>query len=225
MTPQRNAHRVPAPALALAAAALFGASTPLAAPLVQTASPVLIAGLLYLGSVFGLGVWWLIARPPLQLRGLPRRERAPLFGAVFFGGVLGPALLMLGLRSAGAARTALLLNLEIVFTALIAWAVFHENAGARVVAGMLFIFAGATLLTVGSTTGTGFAWGSVAVVAACLCWGIDNNLTREVASPHPGAIAWLKGAVAGPINIAIALKSLITRRTAARSLPRLWGLV
>ncbi|MGE0294900.1 MAG: EamA family transporter [Hyphomonadaceae bacterium] len=205
MTRDPEPRRIPAPVLALAAAALFGASTPLVAPLVQSTSPVLIAGLLYLGSAFGLGAWWLIARPRMGLRPLPRTERSSFLGAILFGGVLGPALLMLGLRSTGAASAALLLNLEIVFTALIAWALFRENAGSRVVVGMALLFAGATLLAFGMNRVEGFAWGALAVVAACLCWAIDNNLTRDVPSPHPVALALIKGAVAGPINIGLAL--------------------
>ena len=191
--------------MALAAAALFGASTPLAAPLVRSASPVLIAGLLYLGSALGLGVWWLIARPRLRLRPLPKAERRAFVGAILFGGVLGPALLMIGLSATGAASTALLLNLEIVFTALIAWTLFRENAGSRVIFGMVLLFAGATLLVFAMNRVEGFAWGALAVVAACLCWAIDNNLTRNVSTPHPVALALIKGAVAGPINIGIAL--------------------
>lgn len=194
-----------APALALAAAALFGASMPLAAPLVQSTSPILIAGLLYLGSATGLGVWWLIARPRLGLRGLPRQERTALLGAILFGGILGPALLMIGLRTAGAASTALLLNLEIAFTALIAWSLFRENAGLRVVIGMMALLSGAALLAFAMNQVSGFAWGALAVVAACLCWAIDNNLTRDVPTPHPVALALVKGAVAGPINIGFAM--------------------
>ena len=205
MTRPPEPRRISAPVLALAAAALFGASTPLAAPLVRSTSPVLIAGLLYLGSALGLGIWWLIARPRLGLRPLPRSQRTALIGAVLFGGVLGPALLMIGLRATGAASTALLLNLEIVFTALLAWALFRENAGSRVVVGMALLFAGATLLALAMNRVEGFAWGALAVVAACLCWAIDNNLTRDVPSPHPVALALIKGAVAGPINIGLAL--------------------
>ncbi len=205
MIRDREPGRLRAPALALAAAALFGASTPLAAPLVQSTAPILIAGLLYLGSAAGLGVWWLIARPRLGLRNLPRGQRTALLGAILFGGVLGPALLMIGLRTAGAASTALLLNLEIAFTALIAWSLFRENAGLRVVIGVILLLTGAALLAFAMNRVSGFGWGALAVVAACLCWAVDNNLTRDVPSPHPVAIALVKGAVAGPANIGFAL--------------------
>lgn len=205
MTRRPEPRCFPAPLLALVAAALFGASTPLAAPLVQSTSPVLIAGLLYLGSALGLGVWWLLSRPRLGLRNLSRAERFAFMGAILFGGVLGPAFLMIGLRATGAASTALLLNLEILFTALIAWGLFRENAGLRVVFGMALLLAGATLLAFAMNQVKGFAWGALAVVAACLCWAIDNNLTRDVSSPHPVALALIKGAVAGPINVGLAL--------------------
>lgn len=198
--------RFAAPVQALLAALLFGASTPLAAPLARSASPILIAGVLYVGSALGLSLWLLAARRPLALRSLARGERPALAGAIVFGGMLGPALLMLGLRHTPAASTALLLNLEIVFSAVLAWVFFRENAGARVVTGLLMIFAGAIVLVLGSARGVpDLAWGAAAVAGACLCWGIDNNLTRNVVSVPPVAVAWVKGVVAGPANVGIAL--------------------
>lgn len=118
---------------ALAAAALFGASTPVAKTLVGEIPPVLLAGLLYAGSGLGLGIGLLLCR---LVRGaeaprgswLPRGEDLKwLAGAILFGGVLGPVMLMLGLSSTAASVSALLLNLEAVFTALLAWFVFRET--------------------------------------------------------------------------------------------------
>jgi drug/metabolite transporter (DMT)-like permease len=192
------------PALALAAAVLFGLSTPAAKWLVGVADPWLLAGLLYLGSGFGLGAVrlaaWLRGRP---LFGLTATELPWLAGAVLSGGVIGPVLLMLALADGSAAQAALLLNLEGVFTALIAWGVAREHVDARIATGMAAIAAGAAVLSWAST-GVAIDRSAALVAGACLAWAIDNNLTRRVASAGAVEIAALKGGVAGAINIALA---------------------
>jgi drug/metabolite transporter (DMT)-like permease len=134
---------------ALLAAALFGLSAPLPKQLVGGVSPQLLAGLLYLGSGVGLGVLWLgrrSARAPaeasLGLSGLPA-----LATAIGFGGVLAPLLLLTGLQNTPASIASLLLNLETVFTACLAWIVFKENVDRRIALGMISILCGG-LITV-----------------------------------------------------------------------------
>ena len=190
---------------ALIAALLFGASTPFAKLLVGDIPPILLAGLLYLGS--GLGLWLLrLARDRgLATPRLPAREWPWLLGAIASGGVLAPVLLMYGLTRTSAATASLLLNLEAVFTALLAWIVFHENAGRRVVLGIALIVAGGVLLA--WTTGAmvaGAARGAGAIALAALCWGLDNNLTRKVAASDALFIAATKGLGAGITNCALA---------------------
>ena len=127
---------------ALAAAALFGISTPLAKLLVDTIPPVFLAGLLYAGSGAGLSLWLLlrrVRRAPAREAPLRRHDLPWLAAAILFGGVLGPVLLLAGLARTPASTASLLLNLEVVFTALLAWLVFKENAGRRVLAGMAAI--------------------------------------------------------------------------------------
>lgn len=186
----------------LAAAVLFGAGTPLAKMLLDSVSPWLLAGLLYIGSGIGLGVFRLIRRSA-RVR-LQRSELAPLAGAVLFGGVAGPVLLLFGLSGLSASGASLLLNAEGVFTALIAWVVFRENVDRRVALGMLAIVAGAAVLSIPTGAQFGPLWPSLAVLAACLCWGIDNNLTRRVAHHDATWIAAVKGGVAGPVNLVLA---------------------
>jgi drug/metabolite transporter (DMT)-like permease len=203
---RRIAANVNAVAAALGAAVLFGASTPIAKALVADVHPVVLAALLYLGSGAGL----LAFRAHVWLRpggtGLARRDWPWLAGAILFGGVLGPVLLMLGLGRTSAASASLLLNLEAVLTALIAWTVFRENADRRIVLGMALIVAGGvTLAWPGEAGGaTGLAGASL-VAGACLCWAIDNNLTRNVAGGDATFIAGAKGLVAGAANLAIGL--------------------
>jgi drug/metabolite transporter (DMT)-like permease len=193
---------------ALLAALLFGASTPLARLLVGEMPPVLLAGLLYLGSGVGLGLVRLFRRRRQPQVALARADWPWLLGAILFGGVLGPVALMVGLTQLGGATASLLLNLEAVLTALIAWGIFRENADRRVALGMMAIVLGGVLLAWPNGAGgpavapTG---GVLAVALACLCWAIDNNLTRKASAADALFIASTKGLVAGSVNTLLAL--------------------
>jgi drug/metabolite transporter (DMT)-like permease len=193
--------------MALASAALFGASTPLAKLLLGGGvDPWLLAGLLYLGSGLGLGLIHL-AR---GLLGVPapeaplRRGDLPWLGLVVLaGGLIGPLLLMLGLARTPASSAALLLNLEGLATMAIAWLWFRENVDRRLLTGAAAILAGAVLLSwQGGPAGVGL--GALAIAGACLAWGVDNNLTRKLSSADPVQIAAIKGVVAGAVNLALA---------------------
>ncbi|MEN9492186.1 MAG: hypothetical protein RJA63_2635 [Pseudomonadota bacterium] len=199
-------HRAALPALG--AAILFGASTPFAKQLIGQGitSPFMLAGLLYLGSGLGLAIIRLVRDRGWQPVTLPRHEWPWLLGAIGFGGVIGPLLLMLGLSYTSASTASLLLNLEAVLTAVLAWLVFRENADRRIVLGMLLIVAGGALLSWqgGEAAGTGWI-GPLALAGACLAWAIDNNLTRKVSASDALFIAGSKGLVAGCVNTGLAL--------------------
>jgi drug/metabolite transporter (DMT)-like permease len=196
---------------ALSAAALFGASTPFAKLLVYEISPWLLAGLLYLGSGIGLALVRMIRDRGWKPSGLRRQEWPWLLGAIAFGGVLGPVALMFGLTYTSGATASLLLNLEAVFTASLAWVVFKENAGRRVMFGMLFIVAGGVVLSWPSDSTGAANWiGSLAISAACLCWAIDNNLTRYVSGADSTFIASTKGLISGSVNCGLALMAGLT---------------
>ena len=195
---------------ALGAALLFGASTPLAKLLAGNMAPLLLAGLLYLGSGVGLAALLLLprARSPdaaTQMT-IPRAEWPWLLGAILFGGVLGPALLMWGLTQTDGATASLLLNVEGVLTAVLAWLVFKENADRHIVLGMVAIVAGGTLLSWEPGAAT-LAPGALLIVGACLAWAIDNNLTRKVSTNDAMLVACLKGLLAGCCNTGLALAS------------------
>jgi drug/metabolite transporter (DMT)-like permease len=189
-------------AYALAAAALFGASTPLAKLLLGELPPLLLAGLLYLGSGVGLGAWIGLRRS----RGspIPRADWPWLAGAILAGGVAGPALLMYGLARTDAGSASLLLNLEAVLTATIAWLVFRENVDRRVFLGMAAIVAGGVLLSWDQLPHAGGGAGPLLIAAACLAWAVDNNLTRRVSGGDAATLACLKGLVAGAVNLGLA---------------------
>ncbi|WP_323117963.1 DMT family transporter [Burkholderia alba] len=204
------AHRLNAAFTALLAAALFGATTPLAKTLLGSLSPYLVAGLFYLGSGAGLAAVMLVRR--LTARGAEARRQASRFplaelpwlaGAIAAGGVAGPALLMLGLTTTPAATGSLLLNLEGVFTALIAWIVFRENVDGQIFVGMIAIVAGGVLLS-WQPGAAGLPAGALLVAAACACWAVDNNLTRKISTHDAVAIACVKGLTAGTVNLLIA---------------------
>lgn len=195
--------------VALGSAVLFGMSTPLAKILVGSVSPLILAGLLYAGSGLGLSLM-LVGRRLLAPRDfsivLPRRSEWPwLVGAIMFGGVAGPVALMYGLVTSEASTASLLLNLEAVFTALLAWFLFRENFDRRIMLGMFAIVAGGVLLVWSSERQGDASFGSVLIALACLCWAIDNNLTRKVSANDAMLIAGLKGLVAGAVNLGLAL--------------------
>lgn len=191
---------------ALAAAALFGASTPLAKSLGLGLSPILLAGLLYLGSGIGLAGVRVIRDRGWKPTGLTSSEWPWLLGAIAFGGILGPVALMFGLTRTTSANASLMLNLESVLTAVIAWVVFRENADRRIVLGMLAIVLGGVVLSWSGADGSSQDWtGPLAVALACLCWGIDNNLTRKVSASDALFIAGAKGLIAGLVNCSLAL--------------------
>jgi drug/metabolite transporter (DMT)-like permease len=197
--------------LALLAAVLFGASAPAAKGLLRGATPHLLAGLLYLGSGLGLLLVWLRRRR--RRPGRPRPVEAPLgradlpwlAGAIAFGGILGPLLLMVGLARTPASTASLLLNLEGVFTTALAWVVFREHVHGQIVVGMLAIVAGGVLLSWEGGLATRDLTGPIAVAGACLAWAVDNNLTQKVSAGDPVQISMLKGLVAGATNTVLAL--------------------
>jgi len=194
---------------ALGAAALFGLSTPIAKTLVGEVSPLLLAGLLYVGSGLGLSVL-LAARAIGRGRASIIRPRgadlAWLLGAIAFGGAIGPYLLMYGLQMTDSASASLILNLEGVLTALLAWFAFKENFDRRIAVGMALIVAGGMVLSAGSALRAGGFAGPLAIAGACLAWAIDNNLTRKVSINDAMWVACIKGLIAGPISVALALR-------------------
>jgi drug/metabolite transporter (DMT)-like permease len=194
---------------ALAAAALFGLSTPIAKTLLGAISPLLLAGLLYMGSGIGLAL-------VLTVRAISRRRASIvrprgldlvwLFGAIVLGGALGPYLLMYGLQMTDSASASLILNLEGVFTALLAWFAFNENFDRRIAAGMALIVAGGVVLSMGSALRASGILELLAIAGACLAWAIDNNLTRKVSISDAMFVACIKGLIAGPISVALSLR-------------------
>jgi drug/metabolite transporter (DMT)-like permease len=194
---------------AIAAAMLFGISTPLAKGLLGTASPLLLAGLLYCGSGAGLAIVIgarALFKPHTRTLDWPSRaEWKWLAAAIALGGVAAPPLLMYGLTATPAASASLLLNLESVLTALLAWYLFRENFDRRIALGMAAIVAGGAVLAWTPGESIRLTQGVALIAAACACWALDNNFTRNVSLRDPLVIAAAKGAVAGSVNLGLAL--------------------
>jgi drug/metabolite transporter (DMT)-like permease len=194
---------------AVVAAVLFGASTPFSKLLLGKVNPVLLAGLLYLGSGSGLAVWQWIRRGSERTKSreasLKVADLPWLAGAILSGGIVGPVLLMVGLSVTPASSASLLLNLEGVLTAVLAWFVFKENFDRRIALGMGAITLGSLLLSWGGRPELRVPLGALAITGACLAWAIDNNLTRRVSAGDPVQIASAKGLIAGTFNFIIAI--------------------
>jgi drug/metabolite transporter (DMT)-like permease len=192
---------------ALLAAFLFGASTPFAKLLIGEIDPWVLAGILYFGA--GLGLFCVLGIQALKAKVFPRlpskKDFIWLMGATLFGGILGPVLLMKGLSLTSAATSSLLLNMEGVLTSCIAWLVFKEHYDRRIIFGMIAIVVGGIILSWSAGGTFSFTAGSIYILAACLCWAVDNNLTRNVSANDAVLITTIKSAVAGSTNLVLAI--------------------
>jgi len=203
---------------ALGASMLFGLSTPIAKILIGEIPPLMLAGLLYLGSGVGLGMVLTARAMSLGRSNFVRPRGADLLwlaGAVGFGGVLGPYLLLYGLQTADSATGSLLLNLEGVFTALLAWFAFKENFDRRIAAGVGLMVSGGLILSMSTGPRAGGVLGPIAITGACLAWAIDNNLTRKVSANDAMLLACVKGLIAGSVSVMLALRYGIRLPTGA----------
>ena len=182
------------------AAVLFGATTPFASRLADDTSAPMLAGLLYLGAAVAIAPRLLTTPLPRQAI---RRGGRQLAVAVIAGGLLGPLFLAAGLQRTPAATASLLLNVELAATTVLAALFFKEHVGRRIWTGCaVVVLAG---IIVGWTDVPRLALGAAFVMAACICWGLDNCVTASLDALAPEHITFVKGAIAGATNVAIAL--------------------
>lgn len=200
--------RISAPALrggllALLAAALFGLSTPLVQHFGQGLGAFTTAALLYAGAA----VIALVMRHPPEREAALRRSDFPRIAAMAaFGAVIGPVALAWGLQRTSGSSASLMLTLEALFTALLAWRLYGETMDKRVGAAMLFLLAGgmALVLEQGLAGDTQLA-GLLAVLIATAAWGVDNTLSRGVADRDPGQVVLAKASLGATATIGLAL--------------------
>ena len=189
--------------LALLSAILFGASTPASKLLLENLGPFQLAGLLYLGAALGMALPLSRERASGAPSRLDPRNRRRLAGAVTFGGIVGPVLLLFGLKLTLAGSVSLLLNLETAATAVLGALVFREHLGRVGWVGIAGVLVAGALISSGGGWPGWLAAGLVA--AACICWGLDNHLTALIDGITPARSTFWKGLVAGTTNLAIGL--------------------
>lgn len=192
---------------ALLAAALYAINSPLSKILLEFMPPTLMAGFLYIGAGLGMGAVALVRKAC----GTEKREakltakELPYTVAMILLDIAAPICLLFGLRSESAANVSLLNNFEIVATALIALAVFKEKISLRLWAGIVFVVLSCALLSVSDFSQLQFSYGSLFVLLACICWGLENNCTRKISSKDPLQIVLLKGFFSGLGSVVIGL--------------------
>lgn len=188
-------------ALALLAAALFGAATPVSKLLLPSFTPFQLAGILYLGAALGVAPFaWRRGRGAAPWRtGAATRWR--LAGAVLSGGILGPIFLLQALRISDAASVSLWLSLELAATSLLGALLFRDHLDHRAWLGVAAALIGAVALSWQSGPA---GWSAAGLIAlACLCWGLDNQLTALIDGITPSQSTFWKGLVAGAVNLGI----------------------
>ncbi len=196
-------------AYGLAAAGLFGASPPLSKLLLPQMHLLLLSAFLYLGAGLAVSLARAIrsgqrAAREAQLRGT---DLPALVGVVFFGGLVGPILMLLGLERVSGVVGALLLNLETPFTVLLAVVFLREHLGLRAGLASVTILVGAALLAYRGGALHGSFLGTLALAGACFAWAIDNNLSQRLSARDPLAVVQVKALAAGSCALVIALLS------------------
>ncbi len=189
--------------LALLSAALFGAATPASKMLLGSLSAFQLAGFLYLGAAIG-GLIVIIRQGSWRpLWKMSAKNRAHLSGAIFFGGIVGPVLLLLGLRIASAASVSLWLNLELVATATLGWLFFKDHLGKYGWLGVVGTVLAGVILSLDE--GVSGVWAGLLVFGACISWGFDNHFTALIDGITPSQSTFWKGLVAGSVNLLIGI--------------------
>ncbi len=163
-------------------------------------TPLVLAGLLYLGAALAVSPWWLARRPPLAA---VRRNWALLAIAIVAGGAIGPVLLTAGLVHTPAATASLLLNMELVATVALAATLFREHLGRNMIAAAVLVTIAGVLLV--WEPGATFSAGALLIVGACVFWGLDNSVTSRIDQISPQHVTFLKGVVAGSVNLTLGL--------------------
>lgn len=193
---------------AITSAILFGVSIPAAKYLLGEIDPWILAGILYLSS--GIGLFFIfILRHFLSISHnysqFKQSDWKWLIGSSLSGGVIAPILLLFGLEQLLASVTSLLLNLESVFTALLAWIVFNEIADRKTVIGVLLIIAGSFVLAWEAWTGDYNLFGTLLITLTCFFWAIDNNFLQKISYSDPVLIVLIRSFVAGFTNLTLGL--------------------
>ena len=179
---------------------LFGIATPFNKLLLSNLNTFQLAGLLYLGAALAMFPYMFRKNSNLKLLFQPR-NRAKSFGIIFFGGFLGPLLLLAGLKTANAASVSIWLNMELVATAILGVLLFKDSLDRNAWTGVFLTIIAGVITSLGE--GSGGIISALLITAACICWGLDNHLTALTDGASPQTVTFLKGMVAGSVNLLI----------------------
>lgn len=187
---------------------LFGVATPFSKLLLEGFNSFQLAGLLYLGA--GLAMTPYILKKDSQVKMLFKPgSKAKTLGIIFFGGFLGPLLLLAGLKTANAASVSIWLNMELVATAILGVLIFKDSLDRFTWIGVILTIIAGVITSFGE--GLSGVTPGLLITAACFCWGVDNHLTALTDGASPQAVTFVKGMVAGSVNLIIGC--LITSQT------------
>lgn len=194
-------------AMAILAAALYAVNAPCSKLLLEHVGPVMMAAWLYLGAGAGLLLVRLIRRAAgVRETELPLdRGDLPYTVGMVLLDIAAPICLMAGLTMTTAANASLLNNFEIVATSVIALAVFGEKISRRLWGAIGLVTFSSLLLSVEDAGSLKFSLGSLLVLLACVCWGFENNCTRNLSGKDPLEIVVVKGFCSGLGSLVIAL--------------------
>ncbi|MDO5783549.1 MAG: DMT family transporter [Eubacteriales bacterium] len=197
-------HTLKAIIYAILAAVFYAINTPLSKILLEKVPTTIMAALLYLGAGLGVGIMYLFHwRDERKADHLSRRDLPYTIGMIVLD-ILAPIFLMMGLNYGSASNAALLGNFEIVATTLIALLIFREIVTRKLWIAILFITIASITLSFEGADSFQFSYGSLFVLLATACWGLENNCTRNISAKSTYQIVVLKGLFSGGGSVVIA---------------------
>lgn len=199
-----NGNKIKAIVYALMAAVFYALNMPLSKVLLRYIEPTFMASLLYLGAGIGVGIIFLLTKKEVKEENLSRSDLPYTIGMIVLD-IAAPILLMYGLMSASAENASLLYNFEIVATSIMALFIFKEQISLRLWMGIVLITVSSILLSINDLSGFNFSKGSLLVLAATCCWGMENNCTRQISGKNTFQIVMIKGIFSGLGSLIIAL--------------------
>lgn len=191
---------------AILAAGLYALNAPVSKLLLEEVPPTMMAALLYLGAGIGLAVVRLVQRMTGKGKkeaSLTKKDMPYTVGMVVLD-IAAPIFLMVGLTMTTAANASLLNNFEIVATAVIALFIFREAISRRLWLAIVLVTISSAILSVEDVTSFTFSYGSIFVLLACVCWGLENNCTRMISHKDPLEIVVIKGFGSGLGSLVLA---------------------
>lgn len=196
--------KIKATLFAVLAAAFYALNVPFSKLLLKEVPPTLMASFLYLGAGIGIGVPYLFYWKREKKEDRLTREDLPYTLGMVALDILAPIFLMLGIRIGSSANASLLGNFEIVATTLIALLLFKEKVSKKLWISILFITVSSIILSFEGSGSFQFSMGSLFVLLATVCWGLENNCTRKISEKSTCQIVTIKGLCCGTGSFMIA---------------------